>query len=880
MVEPAVSAVVGSISNLAVQETTLLCGVIGEAGFLKDELQRLQGLLKDADTKRRSGNANATICIRQIRDATYEAENVLEVVDYMEKRNRLKKGFIGAVSRYARLPSDLITLHKVGTQIQGIKRKINEIFESANRSKIILDMGNTELEKDYGEDESVQDHDLVVQNFEDVDVVGFENEQKEIVEKLIEEDNKLSVVSIVGMGGAGKTTLARKVCTSEKIKHHFDTIAWVTVSQKFKGIDVLKDIMKQIVGARVDGREFGEMQEYEIGMKIQGFLKEKRYLVVLDDVWTTDTWNKINKMGKVFPDANNGSRVMLTTRKIDVACHVAMPTYVHKLKLLDSEKSWQLFSSKALPSYRRSLIHNINEFEEIGREIARKCNGLPLALSVIGGYLSRNLSVEAWSDTLLGWASTENGKMMRDILARSYNDLPDHHLKSCFLYLAVFPEDYSISVMHLIELWIAEGFIPHATKHTKEQTARKYVTELAERSLVQVVSISKARGFLNITKPHGWSERIRIHDILRDWCEEEARYAGFLDVIDKSSGHVGESSSSAMISYRSSFQNQNYSQGNIFPATPNLRTLTGFDLSISVPKLRFLRVVHIENSSLINFCRSINGCIHLRYLRLKSCEHVTLPSSTGQFLYLQTIDLRDTELESALPTSLWDIPTLRHVYLTRGFSAPRNCPQKELQSLYLDVADEDTKYFETEDMVAFLGQMTKLTTLCLEVQPMLTQMIHLLANMNFLVEVDLRHFAVLDKLPESQHLPQGLRVLRLLADVIEEDPMPILEKLPCLVVLLLWGYEGRTMLCSAQGFPRLQELSLGNFSIEEWRMEVEAMPRLSRLELNNCRNMKKLPEGLLHLPSLKELQLFSMYLNTQGDITWKTLKEKGCEVDD
>ncbi|CAN6312457.1 unnamed protein product [Urochloa humidicola] len=869
MVEPAVSAVVGGIRNLAVQETTLLCGVIGEAGFLKDELQRLQGFLKDADTKRRSGSESATICIRQIRDATYEAENVLEVVDYMEKRNRLKKGFIGAVSRYARLPSDLITLHKVGTQIQGVKRKINEIFESANRSKIILDMENTDLEKGYGEDESVQDHDHVVQNFEDVDVVGFEKEQQEIVEKLIEKDNKLSVVSIVGMGGAGKTTLARKVCTSEKSKHHFDTIAWVTVSQKFKGIDLLKDIMKQIVGARVDGREFGEMQEYEIGMKIQGFLKEKRYLVVLDDVWTTDTWNKINKMGKVFPDVNNGSRVMLTTRKADVAHHIAMPTYVHELKLLDGEESWQLFSSKALPSYRRSLIHNINEFEELGREIARKCNGLPLALSVIGGYLSRNLSAEAWSDTLLGWASTENGKMMRDILARSYNDLPDHHLKSCFLYLVVFPEDYNISVMHLIELWIAEGFIPHATKHTKEQIARKYVTELAERSLVQVVSISKA---------HGWSERIRIHDILRDWCEEEARYAGFLDVIDKSSGHVGESSSSAMISYRCSFQNQNYSQGNMFPATPNLRTLIGFDISISIPKLRFLRVVHIEDSSLINFCRAINGCIHLRYLRLNTCEHVTLPSSTGQFLYLQTIDLRDTELESALPTSLWDIPTLRHVYLTRGFSALRNRPQKELQSLYLEFADEDTKYFETEDMVAFLGQMTKLTTLYLDVIPLPTEMIHLLASMTFLVEVDLGKFTVLDKLPESQHFPQGLRVLRLFADAIEEDPMPILEKLPCLVVLELSGYVGQTMFCSAQGFPRLQKLFLDNFSIEEWRMEVEAMPRLSSLVLEYCRNMTKLPEGLLHLPYLKELELWSMDLNTEGDITWKTLKEKGCEV--
>ncbi|CAL4923038.1 unnamed protein product [Urochloa decumbens] len=869
MVEPAVSAVVGSIRNLAVQETTLLCGVIGEAGFLKDELQRLQGFLKDADTKRRSGSESAALWVSQLRDAAYEAENVLEEVDYMKKRNRLKKGFVGAISRYARLPSDLIALHKVGNEIQRIRRKVREIYDTAIRLKI-LDLGNTELDKGHVEDESLQlqDHGLMVQNFEDVTVVGFEDDQKEIVEKLTEKDNELSVVSIVGMGGAGKTTLARKICTSDKIKQHFDTIAWVTVSQKFRGVDLLKGIMKQIMGGRDEGAEIGQMQEYELGKKIQGFLTDRRYLVVLDDVWTTDTWNQINRVVKVFPDANNGSRVMVTTRKTDVAHHIEMPTHVHELKLLDGQRSWELFSGKSLPSYKRSLIQNIDEFEELGRKLARKCNGLPLALAILGGYLSKNLNLEAWSDILQGWASTENGHMMGAILARSYSDLPDHYLKSCFLCLTVFPEDYSISVKKLIELWIAEGFIPPITRATQEQTARKYVSDLAQRCLVQVVRQSEALGI----------EEIRVHDILRDWCVEQARFAGFLDVIDNTAGYVGESSSNIMVSYRSSFQNY-CDGGNLTTATPNIRTLAGFSLpSFPLPKLRFLRVLHIEESSLINFCRAISGCIHLRYLRLHRCEHVTLPSSIGQFLYLQTIDLRGTKLESALPTSVWDIPTLRHVYLRRGFSAPRNRPQKELQSLYLDVADEDTKYFETEDMVAFLGQMTKLTTLYLDVTPLPTETIHLLAKMIFLVEVDLVQFKLLDKLPESQLLPQGLRILRLLANTIKEDPMPILEKLPCLVELALSGYQGQTMFCSAQGFPRLQKLLLGDFSIEEWRMEVEAMPRLSLLTFVACRNMKKLPEGLLHLPSLKEVRLVLMNLNPKDDVTWKKLNEKGCKV--
>jgi len=157
-------------------------------------------------------------------------------------------------------------------------------------------------------------------------------------------------------------------------------------------------------------------------------------------------------------------------------------------------------------------------------------------------------------------------------------------------------------------------------------------------------------------------------------------------------------------------------------------------------------------------------------------------------------------------------------------------------------------------------------------------MIHLLAKMTFLVEVYLYRLMPLDQLPESRHFPQGLRELRLFADAIQQDPMPILEKLPCLVVLWLQGYNGRTMVCSAQGFPRLQELELRFFSVEEWRVEVEAMPRLSSLTIYEFLNMKKLPEGLLHLSSLKELELLSTDLDPEDDVTWERLRGKGCKV--
>ncbi|CAM0952997.1 unnamed protein product [Alopecurus aequalis] len=869
MAESAVNTVLGSVGNLAVQEIKLLWGVSLEVRSLKDELMRLQAYLKDADEKGRSGNAIVANLVRQIRSAAYEAQNVIEAADYMEKRNRLKKGFIGAISRYAHLPSDLATLHTLDAEIRRIKRKLREIFESAVIQ--IPDLPDPPIvvtQQDFSVMHHPEDDDIVM--------VGFEDEHKEIVDKLVDSENMLSVVSIIAMGGAGKTTLATKVYTSSRVKEHFETVAWVTVSQSFKGIDLLKSIMKQIIGVKDESRDesIDEMNEYEVGRKIRHFLLQKRYLVVLDDLWEEDTWDQINRAVVAFPNANNGSRVLLTTRKEKVANHVEMPTHVHALKNLDEEKSWKLFCSKALPSYRRVDIGDAVEFEELGRKLAKKCDGLPLALAVLGGYLSKNLTIQAWSAILPCWPSTGKTSMMREILARSYKDVTDHYLRSCFLYLATFPEDHIIDVSMLISLWIAEGFIPHARKHEPEEIARNYVEELAQRSLVQVTSRSKA---------HGWIEKIRVHDILRDWCIEEAREDGFLDVIESTSDLVGASSTGIMTSYRSSYQGFS---GSSLNASPNLRALIGFQLPpISLPKLRFLRVLHIENSRVRDFSTAIGGCLHLRCIRFINCDDLTLPSSIGKLIYLQTIDMRRTHC--VVPQSMWDILSLRHVYLSGWFSPPRIVQPNELQTLSLDLSGWFSPPRSTEasdrnlQMIRFLGQMTQLRTLSFETHAsMPVDMMNIFANMPRLVDVELRQVSALYKLPDSHHFSQILRSFDLSIDAITKDPMPVLEKFPCLVVLKLYGYRGLTMSCSAQGFPRLQRLHLFGFvDTVEWKIEVGAMPKLSSMTLSRFRGMSKLSEGWLHLPSLNQVELIEMGGDSvRGDATLKELQQKGCKV--
>ncbi|CAM0879307.1 unnamed protein product [Alopecurus aequalis] len=454
MAESVVRTVCGIVGNLAVEETKFLCGVTLEVGFLKDELMRLHGYLKDVDNKRRLGHTGVAVLVSQIKDAAYDAQNVIEAADYLEKRNRLKKGFTGAISRYARLPDDLFTLYKVGAEIQRVRRKLSEIFQSADRLKIDLD-STVVVENEFP-----QNLCQMQQNFEyDVVMVGFEDEHEEIVDKLVGNENMLSAVSIVAMGGAGKTTLAKRVYMSSRVKQHFDIIAWVTVSQTFKGIDLLKDIVKQMTGSNTYN-SVDKIQEYDVGKKISDFLSGKRYLIVLDDVWEEDTWDQLNRTIRAFPDANNGGRVLLTTRKVDVANHVEMSTHVHYLKHLDEEKSWELFNIKALPSYKRSVMRDVDEFEKLGRKLARKCDGLPLS----------------WSDVWLGWPSTKNVDMMRGILARSYKDLPNHHLSGrtmscstwgfpCLQNLELFSFSYAeewtieVGTMPKVSHVILEGFL-------------------------------------------------------------------------------------------------------------------------------------------------------------------------------------------------------------------------------------------------------------------------------------------------------------------------------------------------------------------------------------------------------------------------------------
>ncbi|XP_072964714.1 putative disease resistance protein At1g59780 [Typha angustifolia] len=369
--------------------------------------------------------------------------------------------------------------------------------------------------------------------------------------------------------------------------------------------------------------------------------------------------------------------------------------------------------------------------------------------------------------------------------------------------------------------------------------------------------------------------------MLRDWAIEEGGNDGFVKVCN-SHRDVETMNSDAMPACRVTLHN--FFEDKLGGVVPNLRTLLAFKLgeiklAPCLGGLRFLRVLLLNGLSGIKIDKEIKEMIHLRYLGFTDCEDVELPSSMWRHLLnLHTLDARGTIIR-CLPSSFWDIPTLRNVYLGKVavIIPPKPNQQRSLHTLEI-TESSSFKYNWEETIKSLMVGMTTLVSLTLDTDKIPSEAFFKFPNLH-----ELTFFGQLTdqrRLLDVNLLPQNLRLLSLVSSELQEDPIPILEKLPSLMFLDLGAdaYSGRSMCCSSHGFPRLQTLSFwGLDSVEEWKVEVGAMPRLSHLVLWDCPKLRMVPEeGLQHLTSLQVLHLSRMDSLSMDSI--KKLKENGCEV--
>ncbi|XP_059657356.1 disease resistance protein RPM1-like [Cornus florida] len=350
--------------------------------------------------------------------------------------------------------------------------------------------------------------------------------KKQLIGWLLEDSPRLKVVSVVGMGGMGKTTLVKKVYDDVEVKNHFRCHAWITVSQSFDLRELLKDLIRRLFNEanKPVPQELEPMDINNLKAEIKVFLQQRRYVLVLDDVWQIHAWDSFKY---AFPDNNSGSRILLTTRIVGVASTscVEFPDHIYTMKPLSQEESRTLFCRKTFqgnccPPY----------LEEVSRRILEKCKGLPLAVVAISGVLATKDTSTSHEWELfhhsLGAQSEGHDKLesMKKILSLSYYDLP-FYLKICFLYLGLFPEDYKIERKRVIRLWIEEGFVEVRVGRTMEEVAEVYLNELINRSLVQVAEIDGV----------GRIRECRIHDHFREVITSKLREQNIAAMVSKES---------------------------------------------------------------------------------------------------------------------------------------------------------------------------------------------------------------------------------------------------------------------------------------------------------------------------------------------------------
>ncbi|XP_047949566.1 putative late blight resistance protein homolog R1B-17 [Salvia hispanica] len=347
--------------------------------------------------------------------------------------------------------------------------------------------------------------------------VGLEDILLQLLHLLIRGPLSRRVIPIQGMGGIGKTTLSINAFQHPCIVQHFDVCLWATISQEYSIHKILSQLLSCL--RRSTSGTVDEMRE-----KLYKCLFGQRYLIVLDDMWNRKAWDDMH-VKSLFPDTNNGSRVVVTTRLADVAYHLG--DYCVAMSFLDEANSWHLFCQNAFAEQQGCPP----ELEETAKKIVARCKGLPLAIIVVGGHLRKSpADLDYWENVAQSILYTSGiDEQCLNVLSLSYRYLPAH-LKPCFLLLGAFPEDEAIYGQVVLKLWIAEGCIEHFDNRILEEVAADYLWDLHMRNLILMDSLDHKRDLYIF----------RVHDIVRELCLQTAKKEEFLSVVETSRSIIRE----------------------------------------------------------------------------------------------------------------------------------------------------------------------------------------------------------------------------------------------------------------------------------------------------------------------------------------------------
>ncbi|EEC83311.1 hypothetical protein OsI_28683 [Oryza sativa Indica Group] len=697
-------------------------------------------------------------------------------------------------------------------------------------------------------------------------VHGRNAERDLIISKLTSEESNmqnLSVLAIVGNGGVGKTAVARMVYKDPAVSEHFDMVLWLYVSVYFNEVKIARELLELLHGDRHE-----TVTDFDELLNILGYeMKLKRVLLVMDDMWEDSKKEKWDEfLTPLITNGAKGNKIIVTTRKSSVA-RMTGATYDINLDGLEPEDFWGLFKECA---FGDENYQGHRKLQRIGREIAVKLKGYPLAAKSVGKLLKRKLDDEHWTRILdnTEWKNQKDDNDIIPALKISYNYLPKH-LQQCFSYCSIFPKNHRYDEKRLVHIWIAQGFVPFTDQCTRaEEIGSKYLADLIDW------------GFFLSEPPRS---SLLMHDLVHDLAQIVSSHESFTIEDFKPAGdfqlirHVSIITESA---YYGQFDgtvepNENFMQefAKTFCTLPqkNLSTLMLFgahDLSFAgtfhhqFNEVRAVRVVKMEvvYPDLNILLPNISGFINLRYLELSSFYRglkLQLPEAICKLYQLHVLDISSFNATTILPKGLNKLVNLRH-FMAR-------------EELHAQIASVGRLIFLQELMAFDVRKESEFCIAQLENLNEIRGSISIYNLQNLESQEEARKARLLSKLQ--------LTSLRLSWFDMQKSSSSLniiegLEPPTCIKKLQIEGYNGSapSWLSSSFCLTSLQSLHLEKCKYWSALPPLQQLPELQELHLINMSHITSIPIGRLKVLELRNMPRLRRFVESERDQPYKNLE--------
>ncbi|PNX75203.1 disease resistance protein rga2-like [Trifolium pratense] len=599
-------SLLGKLASYAYEEASRAYGVYKDLQGFKDTLKIVSGVLLDAEHKKDQKHGLRE-WLRQIQNICFDAEDVLDEFELQDKRKQVVEASgstLVKVRHFFSSSNSLAFRSKMAHQIRDIRSRLDKVASDGTK------FGLATINVDLGLD--VQRRDMTYPDVDASSVIGREGDKEEIMKLLMQPhlhgdgDQSLCVIPIVGIGGLGKTTLAKLVFNDKRVDQLFQLKMWVCISDDF---DIRQIIINIINSGSAPSVAFSHQENINsLGMvhlvsRLRSKISGQKFLLVLDDIWNDDRvkWIELKDLIKVGAP---GSKVMVTTRSNSIASMMGtLPSYI--LEGLSLDNCISLFLKWAFKEGEEEKYPNLLE---IGKEIVKKCRGVPLAVKTLGSSLFSKLDLNKWifvRDSEL-WNLAQKKDDILPALKLSYDQLPSY-LRQCFAYFSLYPKDYIFTNYEIQNLWIAHGLV-HSRNGSQEleDVAREYIDELNSRS------------FLHDFNDFSIICEFKVHDLIHDLALYVAKEE--FVVSDNHTQNISEQARHLSIV-------GNNSQGHVlFPKSRSVRTI-----------LFPIKGVGLDSGTILDTW--ISRYKYLRYLSLSDSSFETLPYSIAKLENLQALIL-------------------------------------------------------------------------------------------------------------------------------------------------------------------------------------------------------------------------------------------------